>query len=135
MSEEIHRIRLQGPWDVIAPGESEFVKTQIPVDWKTAFSDIAGTATFRRNFHAPTGLEPGQNVVIALPEGAGMVSNFTINGTPIELDSSGLMRFEIHSFLEPFNEICLDLTFDPAESPESLGGLWEAVTLEIHPKS
>lgn len=131
---EVHRIRLKGPWQILPPGAEgqEFQKHSMPQDWRSLFGDVAGTATFRRNFHTPTRLEEHERVLIHIPSGVGELNGFKINGTAISPSSNDPLKFDVTQHLQEFNLIEFKLSFDPATQPDTPGGLWETVFVEIH---
>lgn len=133
-----HRIHLRGPWEIIPPTVAvhglhpEGSRQPLPQDWQALFGDAAGTATFERNFHAPTNLEPHEEVWLLLTEvaGAGQIS---LNGQVIgefQAAAGASSRFDITTFLKPNNRLRIDLTFDPASQPGP-GGLYGPVALDI----
>ena len=104
----------------------------MPQEWRVLFGEIPGTAQFRRKFHRPTNLEPHERVILVFTEVRGTgsvqlnewpVGEFTGNGKSVE--------FEITSLMKPFNELSVEVTFDPATQPSLSGGLYGAVALEI----
>lgn len=133
MAGPIHSIRLKGPWDVLISELAPDVwhRHTLPCPWRECFGEIAGLACFRRNFHRPTGLEPGNRVCLRLPEGAGEIRSFTVNGVPIAPHRDDPLLFDCTSVLESFNRLELSLWFDPADHPDVPGGLWETVQIEI----
>jgi hypothetical protein len=130
----MHRIRLKGPWEVIAPGGDAFERIDVPVAWRDLFGDRSGTARFRRRFHAPTNLDEGERVVIRIPLETGEVRRFTCNETPVPELPGDPLAFDVTGPLQSFNELQFEITFDPHETPNKPGGLWEAVCLEIRPQ-
>ncbi len=133
MAGPIHSIRLKGPWDVLGPAPEPEVwqRQSLPCPWRKCFGDSAGLACFRRNFHRPTGLEPENRVCLRLPEGAGVIRSFTVNGVPFAPQGDDPLLFDCTSVLKGFNGLELSLWFDPAAQPDLPGGLWETVRLEI----
>ena len=135
MSEtSVHRIRLKGPWDVIPPDceIAEYERRTMPEDWRSAFGDVAGTASFRRNFHCPTGLTDDDRVMIHFPDGIGKISAVRINDSSVEPSETQSNKIDVTPHLIEFNELKFKLTFAPREQPKIPGGLWETVFLEIH---
>lgn len=104
----------------------------VPVDWRTLFGDVAGQATFRRKFHRPTNLESHERVILVLTgvRGRGTVSlNDTLLG---EFSAIGeAIEFDTTRFLNPFNTVSVQLTFDPQEAPSLPGGLYAPVAIDI----
>lgn len=132
MSEpNIHRIRLKGPWEVRGPHSVEFTREHLPQDWRALFGEVSGTAIFRRNFHAPTGLEARDQVRIVIPHGTGEISQLTVNSLPATCLDDQQRCFDVTPLLQGFNQLQFSLTFHPEKSPEIPGGLWETVFIEI----
>jgi len=126
-----HRINLRGPWDYQFDGNLSGTEA-MPREWRALFGDRAGTATFRRKFHRPTNLDPHERVLIVFTEvgGSGRVS---INGKQVdEFSAEGeLVEIEITAFLKPFNELAVELKFDPHFDAHQRGGLYGVTALEI----
>lgn len=134
-----HRIHLKGPWEYHwSPPESANSKdaaegsVNMPRDWHSLFGDRAGTAQFRRPFHRPTNLDSHEQVFIVLTEvrGDGTIFLNDIDvgmihgiGRPVE--------FEVTSLLKSFNQLMINLHFDPVSSAGAPGGLFGAVALDI----
>lgn len=135
-----HRIHLKGLWEyVISPpagstiaGGSEAGTVRMPQAWREIFGDVCGTAQFRRKFHRPTNLESHEHVVLVFTEirGSGQV---LLNGQHVgQFNAAGdAVEIEITSLLKPFNEIAVEISFDPQFEPGAPGGLSGAVALEI----
>ncbi len=133
-----HNIRLRGPWQYewlsktsIEPAVG---RTALPAKWSELFEDQAGLVRFCRKFHRPTNLEPG-NVVSLVFEGVSGEATFRLNGQELGTVSATEstefpLRFPITKWLEPSNELQVDLEFDPKQTPTP-GGLWGLVLLEI----
>ncbi|QDU41432.1 Glycosyl hydrolases family 2, sugar binding domain [Maioricimonas rarisocia] len=139
-SREIHRIRLRGPWEVAlgkvgesAPADASFRRVTMPASWQELFGNEAGTGWFRRRFNQPTGLEPHERVCIALPDVPGDV-HMALNGTDVASQPASASRLvaDVTDLLQLANRLEVRVTFDPGESPETPGGLWQTVHLEIH---
>ena len=96
------------------------------------FGEESGTAWFRRRFHDPTGLGPEERVVIALPNAAGEFHDICLNQASIPATDWNPLRYDVTARLIGFNELTFGITFDPLNEPGVLGGLWEAVFVEIH---
>lgn len=133
-NESVHRIRLKGPWQICPPngGDESFQQHAMPADWRSLFGDVAGMAVYRRKFHTPSGLEVGDRVLIHIPNGVGQLEQFQVNGISIGPCSKTPLKFDVTSQLQDFNQLQFKLTFDPLESPDVPGGLWETVFVEIH---
>jgi len=135
-----HRIHLRGPWDFVwrpAGGTdsetgSKSGTVTMPQEWRTLFGDVSGTALFRRRFHRPTNLELHERVMLVFTEirGSGHVQ---LNGLSIgEFSAAGeLVEFEISTAMKPFNEVAIDIGFDPVKEQGVPGGLFGVAALEI----
>lgn len=126
-----HRINLRGPWDYQFLGNQSGTEA-MPREWRLLFGDRAGTATFRRKFHRPTNLDPHEQVLIVFTEvgGSGRV---WINDQPVgDFTAHGeLVEFEITKLLKPFNELSVEIAFDPGVDEQQQGGLFGVTALEI----
>lgn len=104
----------------------------MPKDWRAVFGEVSGRARFRRKFHRPTNLEPHESVFVVLTEvrGEGRVR---LNDLSIgSFDSKGeSAEFEISSSMKSFNELDVEITFDPTSEEDTSGGLFGVVALEI----
>ena len=81
------------------------------------FGDVAGKACFRRRFHKPTNLEPHERVYIVLEEIKGRVQisiNDSVLGTADNPQET--IDYEITQYLKPFNELRVEIEFDPAST-------------------
>lgn len=104
----------------------------MPCEWRRIFGEAVGTARFRRKFHKPTNLESHEVVKIVMTEvrGAGVVS---LNDNRLaDFSSSGeAVEIEITPFLNPFNELSIELKFDPVVNSGVQGGLFGVTAIEI----
>lgn len=135
-----HRIHLKGPWQYhwLAPEDSASVfpvpagTVTMPCDWQSLFGDVAGTVQFRRRFHRPTNLESHETVMIVLTEvrGEGAIS---LNGKVLGQveGTGGAAEFDITASMIPFNQLVIDLRFDPSLAQGNRGGLYGPVALDI----
>lgn len=137
MPTPLHRIRLKGPWEALGPGaeHDQWTRIHVPIAWRDCFGMVPGTARFRRNFHQPTGIETGERVGIRLPIGIGTVQQVSVNGTVLTPFSGDETLLDATPHLESFNTLECEIHFDPGNSPEIPGGLWEAVWIEIFSNS
>ncbi len=104
----------------------------MPMSWRELFGVNAGRVEFRRKFNMPTNLESHEHVWIVF-DGIGGDSAVSVNRKSlghVAADKSKA-EFEITSLLNVHNELCVDLSFDPARAPPQSGGLWGPVALEI----
>ena len=135
-----HRINLKGPWDYTwwateDSGCEVFERTgsvSMPREWQSIFGDHSGQARFQRKFHRPTNLEPHERVMLILTEVRGQGS-VQLNDIDLgEFTGTGqLVEFEITDSMKPFNELVIDIQYDPSQEPSQAGGLYGAVVLEI----
>lgn len=131
----MHSIRLRGPWHFevisIAAGDvaSPEGKQQMPADWSRALgSDFRGVVLFSRSFHAPTGLEPDQQVQLTFSSVRSR-GTVVLNGELLGPVSDGGASFDIATRLLPFNQLQVEITQDSPDDPP--GGIVGEVQLEI----
>jgi hypothetical protein len=111
----------------------EFDTEYMPAAWRELFGEEAGSARFRRRFNRPTNLGPHQRVSVVLQDVAGDVA-MRINGHPVAAAKARERTvFDVTERLEDYNLLEVEVTFDPAQHPQSPGGLWQPVLLEISP--
>lgn len=132
-----HRINLRGPWDYRwLSGQQEPISVQgtvsMPCEWRRIFGDASGLAEFGRKFHKPTNLEPHEIVTIVLTEVSGC-GHARLNGVKLgEFTSTAeSVQFEITDHLKPFNELKIEVYFDPSANRELSGGLYGIVAIHI----
>jgi hypothetical protein len=137
----MHFIRLRGPWrlevleQLAGASTVRECKQHLPADWSEVLGhDFRGTVRYRRVFHEPTGLEPGQQVWLSI-EGLATSATISLNGTQLPPHGQGEggqrseWRHEIRELLLPNSELIIDVTH-PATA-EGPGGLTGLVQLEI----
>lgn len=138
MPDRVHRIRLIGPWEVagplewpptFTPGPSR--RVTVPADWRTLFGDSGGIASFRRSFHTPTNLGPGDRVLLELPPESGDLIAAELNGAAVSIPANAPWRLDLSDLLDEFNTLTLQIKFHPADHPDQPGGLWQPVVLAI----
>lgn len=131
----IHRIRLQGPWEVCcdeaSSGDNAPIAIQVPVCWRDLFGEEKKRVRFIRTFNTPTNLDPRDRLFIVVPEQAGELHRLQLNATRQVADAASPLRFEVTASLKDFNRLEIELDVDPAALPEGRGGLWQPVVLEI----
>ena len=135
-----HRIQLKGPWDYdwksavvdgLEPASRSGTVT-MPRDWQSIFGDRSGTAEFRRKFHRPSNLESHETVILKFTEIRGIVSVWLNRHQLGEFIGTGLaVEFDVTSLLKEFNELRVEMAFDPQPEPHVSGGLYGLVALDI----
>jgi hypothetical protein len=133
---EVHRIRLRGPWEVMAlsriPASEPLPQATamtLPCRWRDGgWAGFAGRALHRRRFGKPTNVgEQKMWLTCAGVEGSVAVR---VNGESI-LDrtaSGGPFAVEVTDRLRDRNELEIVV-----EADSDGGGVWGEVALEIHP--
>ncbi len=133
----IHRIRLAGPWEVVADAGNKRVK--MPAGWQEVLGSYCGSAIFKRSFNSPTGLQ-NQRLYIVLPathcRGSVWLNNvllgeFNDEKTDSQNESQAETKFEITSLIQQHNQLKIELICQPQLHPEC--GLCSPVILEIVP--
>lgn len=150
----VHRIALKGPWryEWLSEGQPELIasksslqttpgdqrsegrlpRVQMPTDWATLFGDQRGRVRFIRRFHAPTGLEATDRVVLCF-SGVGGSAVFELNGQFLggACQSRNAVSFDITQQIEAGNLLEVIIDYDSLlHGPQ--GGLWGIVSIEIH---
>jgi hypothetical protein len=138
-----HRMHLHGPWQYewLSAEPFDFVvprtgRVTMPCLWKSLFGEVAGKARFRRRFHKPTNLDQHEQVYIVLENIRGRVQisiNDSVLGTADNPPTT--LNYEITDSLKPFNELSVEIEFDPASTSLNIDSkpatLWEWVAIEI----
>ncbi|WP_437227197.1 hypothetical protein SH661x_000224 [Planctomicrobium sp. SH661] len=130
-----HRIRLQGPWQVVPPEANpadEPLDVRIPATWRELFGEVAGTASFQRTFNTPTNLSESDRILIRIPAGAGEVQCCSLNSVALTSVDASPDVFDVTEHLSDFNLLEIRIQFDPGTSDADAGGLHQPVVLEIH---
>lgn len=132
-----HRIHLKGPWQCewLSPADvpaASVQRVKMPSDWRSVFGEQAGRVLLRRKFHKPTNLD-AEEIVSLVFDGIGGRGEVRLDdqllGTVDETVTT--LAFEITALLQPTNELLVELDFDPRQDPETAGGLWGPVAIEI----
>ncbi len=132
-----HHIRLQGPWQVIAPGELDRTEVRLPASWASLFGECSGTATFIRKFNSPTNLTSRDQLFLRFPEGGGRIVSCLLNEIALTALADSPSVFEITSAIQLHNEVAVTVEVVANENggidSESCEerGLWQPVILEI----
>ncbi len=139
-STKSHRIQLKGPWDYewkLAIAEeleltSQSGTVRMPRDWQSIFGHRSGTAEFRRKFHRPTNVESHETVILVFTGIRGRISAWLnrdrlgdFTGTDIAVE------FDVTLLLKEFNELRVEIAFDPQAERDVSGGLYGVVALDI----
>jgi hypothetical protein len=143
-----YRIFLRGPWQsepLVRAGrdaEGKLVWTdtglpraataRLPASWQDLFSDFRGRIRFRRRFHPPSSIEPGDRLFVVF-DGVGGTGPVALNGHSLGRieATTGPARFEVTGLLQVNNELVVDLEFTDSGAAAEPGGLFETVALEI----
>ena len=135
-----HRIQLKGPWDYewksanIDGSEpvSRSGTVTMPRDWQSIFGDRSGTAEFRRKFHRPSNLESHETVILNFTEIRGLVAVWLNRDQLREFNRNGpAVEFDVTSLLKEYNELRVEIGFNPQSEPDVSGGLCGLVGLDI----
>ena len=133
----IHRIQLKGPWSATLINRVNSAGTEpqtvtMPQDWATVFGNVAGTARFERRFHCPTNLDANEQVYLVFTQLTG-TGNAYLNGEPLGKFAmvSQQLEFEVTRQLRPFNQLAIEIDFDPNHHIGNPGGIYGVVALEI----
>jgi len=123
----IHFIRLRGPWQLAPASEPTQTRSAtMPSTWaQGGFVGFRGTMRHTRRFGAPTGIEPGDRLMLCATGLVG-TGSATLNGAVLGDIGEGGFRFDITACVEPRNSLTIELTHD-----DDLGGLPGEVRLEV----
>ena len=112
-----HTIRLNGPWEMIAPPADEPVRVKLPTDWPVvATACQTGPVVLQRWFHRPTGLDEQtavQLVASALPCGGSVSLNDIRLG---DITAGQTHHFNVGPHLSPRG--CLTLSLEATSGVE-----------------
>src|SRR5262245_23713420 len=143
-----YRILLRGPWECepMARAERDPASTmtwsenglpaagtvRLPASWQDLFGEFRGRVRFRRRFHTPSNIEPGDRlwIVFDATGGTGLVA---LNGHSLgQLDpAAGTTSFDVTGLLQINNELAVELEFTEHSAQAPPGGLFGPVALEI----
>lgn len=103
----------------------------MPASWQSLLGDFRGRVLFRRKFHRPTNLEPGEIVWLEFA-GVGGTGAVRVNGHSVGTLKNGIppQRLDVTSVLVGNDELSVELEFT-SRDPQTVGGLYGSVTLEI----
>lgn len=123
----IHFIRLRGPWQLApAAKPTQTLTATMPSTWAQAgFVGFRGGMLHTRRFGCPTGLEPGDRLMLCATGLVG-TGSATLDGEPLGPVEGGGFRFDITARVRPRNSLTIDLTHD-----DDGGGLPGEVRLEV----
>ena len=103
----------------------------MPADWQSVFGERPGTVRFTRQFHRPTNLQGYDRVLVAF-DGVSGSARVSLNGKTLgAIDAPEPARFLVTELLSFYNELSVEIHFDPARHGETPGGLWGPVAIEI----
>jgi len=97
----VHTIRLAGPWELQAE-EEDPVRVQLP-------SHVPSNGRLVRKFHRPNGLSDDSEVRVELTVDSIRVV-VRINDHQLSATSDSTLRFDITSYLQPFNSLSIQTT-------------------------
>ncbi|MFI4874342.1 MAG: hypothetical protein ACIALR_03360, partial [Blastopirellula sp. JB062] len=103
MSEVPHSIRLNGPWQATFASQDEPTRLQLPRDWSTLPAACASDVKLTRAFHAPTGINPKDEILLVLDE-LPLTGQVSLNGQPLG-NVTRSERFAIADRLNQRNQI------------------------------
>lgn len=135
-----HRIRLRGPWDLLAVGANDESTTgaaprrvHFPTSWP--LHDVESrTLSVRRSFGTPGGL--GDNERCWLEIASDFQTEVALNGRRLASFVGGLIRVDITRLLLARNQVVLDFKKESPRGEPSLGDMILAeVALVIEEKS
>jgi hypothetical protein len=139
-----HRIRLRGPWEVIAAGH-ERRSVKFPATWAdVGLPDFRGLVTFERRFGFPGRLDAEEHVWLVGQYIVGP-ADISLQNEPLIVGVSGQLAIEITPRLRDRNLLTISLEigdtapkspFAPRKSVPSDKGprpsdLWDDIALEI----
>jgi hypothetical protein len=137
----MHAIRLRGPWEFSIGGRGVRGRIDFPCTWRELLSAvmIAGSGpgnstsiTLSRRFHRPTGLAPGDRILLSLAH-SGRDLTARLNGVELALVARAdeTLAADITGKLSDHNELAVELAPPSPALLDSALPLLEA-TLEIH---
>jgi len=135
---EPYRIRLRGPWkyEWLEPKDRPEGSgtVQMPARWEELFGKRAGRVRFQRRFGRPTNLEPSERVFVVF-EGVGGNATVWLNGQPLGQLKGPRGAFDVTELLRPSNQLVVEVEYAPDRWPDTPGGLWGLVLIEIRQSS
>jgi hypothetical protein len=126
----VHRIRLQGPWQVILPGAAGPEEIRLPASWRELFGETFGTAVFQRKFNQPTNLTSQDQLRIRLPESVGQAVTCELNGHALPADEVDPFLYRVTQELPLHNVLSVTIQFCGGDAGSF--GILTPVHLEIH---
>ena len=128
----MHKIRLKKPWEKTTNLAKTRVRVDVPEQPQGAATShidataAVETATYRRRFNRPTGLQPSTRVWLNIRDFAGRLEFLSVNqrqfqalDAPVELD--------IHDALSDHNELVITLSATDGAQPSLSGDVWLAI--------
>lgn len=116
----LHEVRLKGPWEyavrtkATASEPPHFERVHLPSSRQLGLSSDA-LLVVRRRFHAPTGLEEMDRVVIRLPKLWAAGIRAELNGRGVEKWRGDAQLVDVTSELQPFNVLDVEIAVGAAD--------------------
>jgi hypothetical protein len=110
MTQDSHRIRLRGPWNVQKSARERPCEVKVfhfPETWGAISRRECGTYHFLRRFGSPTGVGPLQTVWLEVKSGA--AGRATLNEDELGVITPGSQSFDVTSRLRDGNQLNLEL--------------------------
>ena len=114
-----HTIRLNGPWEMIAPPADEPVRVKLPGDWPVvAAACAAGPVVLQRWFHRPTGLDE-QTAVQLITSTLPCSGSVSLNDVRLgDITAGQTHHFNVGPHLSPRG--CLTLSLEATSGLEAI---------------
>lgn len=109
MTQQAHRIRLRGPWNVVKAGDrrsNDVAVVHFPQTWD-ALGGEPGAYRFSRRFGCPTGVGPAEAVWLEVTSSA--AGRAVLNEMELGPVATGTQSFDMTSRLRDGNQIDLEL--------------------------
>lgn len=132
-----HRIRLRGPWkyrwlNTNAPAVAEPQTFRHPEEWLDLIAGKTGRMELSRVFHAPTNMEPHEQLFVVLT-GVHATGEVFLNGASLGPFDTHVNCYEFGCPLPlPWtNTLTIELAFGAITVPSMIPGLYDSVELVI----
>ena len=123
----MHIIRLRRPWRKSFGLHSVPLTVDVPDVDGAATPDQEHTATYRRSFNQPTGLEPSSRVQLRVERWQGVMTSATLNNAPLQTGSTRIDT-DITDLLQPQNQLAIVLTGRPGQVARLSGEVTLAIS-------